>query len=199
MLSERILQVEYYPHRNGLQACFRAASGQQAGNYGGVMTTPRKPWVGIAASEYYNLTSDAETLIYLAKTLFEKAVFGRHNPVLLEKVLDIMPITLKTFRQQARLANSKRGHRQGARYPKWVVTALEESLALTDDVRARLTDLEQAYEHDDWRTVENATRMIYEAILKIQEYLLSGPPPTIVSEANDIADEFWREWGESYE
>jgi len=199
MVSKRLRPVEYYPHGNELQACFRGASGQQTGNYGGGMTTPRKPWADIAAAEYYNLTGDAETLIYLAKTLFEKAVFGRHNPVLLEKVLDVMPITLKTFRQQARLANSNRGHRQGARYPKWVVTALEESLALTGEVQAQLVEVQQAYEHDDWRTVENATRTIYEAILRIQEYLLSGPPPAIVSEANNIVDEFWQEWGESYE
>lgn len=199
MLPTRALPVEHQPPGNSLRACYRAASGQQPDTCGELVSTPRKPWAAIAAGEYYNLTNDAETLVYLAKTLFEKAVFGRHNPVLLEKVLDVMPVTLKTFRQQARLANSKRGRQQGARYPKWVVMALEDGLTLTDEVQTRLAEVQRAYGRDDWIAIEQATRLIYEAVLQIQEYLLSGPPPTIVNEANHIANEFWREWGESYE
>ncbi len=163
------------------------------------MTTPRKSWTDIAADEYYNMVSDVETLIYLAKTLFEKAIFGRHNPVLLERIIGVMPTTLRAFSQQARLANSKRGGRQGERYPKWVVTALEEGLALASGVQQSLTEIEQAYAVDDWTRVENAGKRIYEDVLKIQEYLLSGPPPAIINEANHIAEEFWKKWGKNYE
>jgi len=162
------------------------------------MTTPRKPWVTIAAGEYYNMVSDGKTLIYLAKMLFEKAVFGRHNPVLLERILDVMPTTLRAFSQQARLANSKRGGRQGARYPKWVVTALEESLALAADVQQALLDISQAYAADDWTQIEDAGKRIYEDILQIQEFLLSGPPPAMIDEAAHIADEVWKQWGDFY-
>lgn len=163
------------------------------------MPTPRKPWVEIAATEYYNLINDIETLIYLSKTLFEKAVFGRHNPVLLEKIVAIIPVKLTSFRQQARLANSKRGRQHGKRYPKWVVIALEEGLAITRTVELSLSHLETAYQSDDWNTIEIATTDIYNNILEIQEYFLSGPPPVTVDKVSNITEAFWKKWGTSYE
>lgn len=161
---------------------------------------PRKPWPDIAAEEYYALMSEAETMVYLAGLLFNKAVFGRHNPVLLEKVLEVLPTICRRYALHARLANRKRGGRGGLRFPKWVVTALEDSLALATGIEQDLSRLKAAHFADDWESTKRLTKAVYEAVLGIQDYLSSGPPPEIpaVNEANEVARKFWETWGKHY-
>lgn len=74
----------------------------------------RKPWPEIVKGEYYSLVKNAESLVYLADLLFNKAVFGRRNPALLDLIL----AELRRLHHTALIANQKRQQLpKGKRYP----------------------------------------------------------------------------------
>lgn len=160
----------------------------------------RKPWPDIAAEEYIRLVALAEGLIQLMTLLFDKAVFGRHNPLLLEKLLDILPSELKRMQHIAVLANRKRRQQTKERFPKWVVAALEDAIALTEKMVAGVGRLREGYEADNWSLIEEMTIALHDQALRLQDLILSGPPPERpVDEIVELANKFWEEWGKEYD
>jgi hypothetical protein len=151
--------------------------------------TPRKPWPGWAAGEYHAMVQGARKLSRMARVALRHGVGGHRNLPLLQRLLPLMAgecrgIHLACQRVQAQ--------RQGERWPRWAVQAMEEVAALATETAALAGQAAHALEAGRWVGVEKGVNACLRAGQEIERRLLTGPPPgaeAAVDEAEMVLEE----------
>ena len=156
------------------------------GTFKGVGVVTRKPWPSYIALEYKRINDSADRLVWLAYVLRNRAVFGIRNTVLLESLFRLIPGELAQVRHHCLIANQKRQHQTGGRYPRWVIAALEDGIGLVSQVLNGLTLMEEAYAKRNWELIEEVVIFVHDDMLKVQQLVQFGPPPEV--EAVDVVD-----------
>jgi len=93
---------------------------------------------------------------------------------------------LAQVRHHCLIANQKRQHQTGGRYPRWVIAALEDGIGLVSQVLNGLTLMEEAYAKRNWELIEEVVIFVHDDMLKVQQLVQFGPPPEV--EAVDVVD-----------
>jgi hypothetical protein len=156
--------------------------------------TPRKPWPGWAAGEYHAMVQGARKLSRLARVALKHGVGGHRNLPLLQRLLPLVAGECRGIHLACRRVQAQR---QGERWPKWAVQALEEAAVLA----ARATTLaEQAagdLEAGRWVGIEKGVSACLQAGQEIERRLLAGPPPgatAVVDEAEAVVERLEAAW-----
>lgn len=146
--------------------------------------TKRLPWPAEAGNGYWYIRKMAKKVRQLF-TVFIDYGLASQNPAMVDKLLPRIEATAREILLTCRQIQATRN----GYWPKWAVTALEDTTVLADEILDYTGQIRAAYRHGNYRLMYSLSTVGHRYGQKIEQVLVEGPPPPEQTTIRELINE----------